>query len=134
MKWGGTKKYSEKLTTNSHLQLGIYAELLRQKTGAWPDVAYYILSESKLFAQHDQYFQSARKVIQKTEESTPHLWERFKASSAWRNELLKLRKIEVALEGLEESEDSIPPENGLQPELLNPSYNDYLSLAGRRNA
>ena len=48
MKWGGKNKYTEKLTENAHLQLGIYAELLRQKTGTWPEVGYYILAESKL--------------------------------------------------------------------------------------
>ena len=36
MKLSGTKKYSEKLAENRHLQLALYAELFRQKTGTWP--------------------------------------------------------------------------------------------------
>lgn len=134
MKWGGVKKYANKLTENNHLQLGIYAELLRQKTNAWPDVGYYILAEAKLFAQHDDYFPDGTKVNKKIDESTPHLWERFKSSYAWRNELLKARRIEVALEDVEETEESDTPEDGLKPEILNPAYNDYLTLSGWRKA
>jgi len=134
MKWGGTKKYAFKLAENTNLQLGIYAELLRQKFGAWPEVGYYILAEAKLFVQQDNYFPNGLKVNKKIEESTPHLWERFKESYAWRNELLQQGKIEVVLEGIGETEDSTPPEDGLKTEMLNAAYNDYLNLAGRRQA
>jgi len=134
MKWGGAKKYAGKLAENTHLQLGIYAELLRQQTGAWPDLGYYILAEAKLIAQHDEYFPDGGKVNKKIEESTPHLWERFKKSHAWRNELLKQRRIEVVLDEAEETEASAAPEDGLKPEILNPAYNDYLTLAGWRQA
>ncbi|MGZ8983015.1 MAG: PD-(D/E)XK nuclease family protein [Methylotenera sp.] len=132
MKWGGVKKYTGKLTENTHLQLGIYAELLRQKAGAWPDVGYYVLAESKLITQHDNYFPDATVVNKKIEESTPHLWERFKETHAWRSQLLLEGKVEVVLENIEETVDSATPENGLNPENLNPNYNDYLTLAGWR--
>lgn len=134
MKWWGTNKYAGKLVENRHLQLGIYAELMRQQTGKWPDVAYYILAEAKLFAQHDEYFPEGIKVNKKIEESTPHLWERFKKSHAWRAELLKQGKIEVALEHIEETEHSLHPDDGLVPEYLNPAYNDFLTLSGWRQA
>lgn len=132
MKWGGKKKYTEKLTENSHLQLGIYAELLRQKTGVWPEVGYYILAESKLLTQHGHYFPDANIVNKKIDESTPHLWERFKATHAWRSELMQDGKIEVVLDAIDETEDSTTPDDGLNPEVLNPNYNDYLTLAGWR--
>lgn len=134
MKWGGTKKYAARLAENTHLQLGIYAELLRQKTGAWPEVGYYVLSEAKLFTQHDHYFPDGALVNKKIDESTPHLWERFRQSYAWRNQLLKEGRIEVALESIAATDDSEAPEDGLKPEFLNPSYNDYLTLAGERDA
>jgi hypothetical protein len=134
MKWWGTKKYTGKLVDNRHLQLGIYAELMRQQTGKWPDVAYYILAEAKLFAQHDDYFPEGFKVNKKIDESTPHLWERFKKSHAWRAELLKQGIIEVALEHIEETEHSVQPEDGLGAEYLNPAYNEYLTLSGWRQA
>jgi hypothetical protein len=133
MKWGG-KSHADKLAKNTHLQLGIYAELTRQKTGVWPDVAYYVLSEAKLFTQHDHHFPDSVVVNKKTDESTPHLWERFKQTYEWRSELLKLGKIEVVLDGIQETEDSVPPEDGLKSELLKPDYNNYLTLAGRRHA
>jgi hypothetical protein len=134
MKWGGTKKYSAKLADNTHLQLGIYAELLRQKTGAWPDVGYYVLSEAKLFTQHDHYFPDSAVVVKKIDESTPKLWERFKQTYAWRNELLSQRKLEVVLESTVPEEEFDTPEDGLVPEYLNPNYNDYMTLAGGREA
>lgn len=134
MKWGGTKKYAAKLTENTHLQLGIYAELLRQKTGAWPEVGYYVLSEARLFTQHDNYFPDSAVVNKKIDESTPHLWEQFKSTYEWRNQLLKHGKIEVVLEAIEATHESTPPEDGLKPEFLNPNYNDYLTLAGGRYA
>ena len=132
MKWGGKRKYTEKLVENAHLQLGIYAELLRQKTGAWPEVGYYILAESKLITQHDHYFPDASIVNKSIYESTPHLWERFKATHAWRSKLMQEGNVEIVLEGVDETEDSSTPEGGLKPEVLNPNYNDYLTLAGWR--
>ena len=44
MKWAGGKKYPEQLKANRHLQLAIYAELLRQETHSLPSVAYFIWS------------------------------------------------------------------------------------------
>lgn len=134
MKWWGMGKYAKKLVDNRHLQLGIYAELMRQQTGKWPDVAFYILAEAKMFAQHDDYFPEGIKVNKTIDESTPHLWERFKKSYAWRADLLKQGKIEVALECIEETEHSPHPDDGLVPEYLSPAYNDYLTLSGWRQA
>ena len=132
MKWAG--KSHERLAENTHLQLGIYAELTRQNTGAWPDVGYYVLSKAKLYTQHANYFPDSNVLNKKIDESTPHLWERFKQTYEWRSELLKQGKIEVVLEGIQETEDSVPPEDGLKFELLKSDYNNYLTLAGRRLA
>ncbi|SFP71747.1 PD-(D/E)XK nuclease superfamily protein [Nitrosomonas cryotolerans] len=134
MKWGGTKKFTEQLRENTHLQLGIYAELVRQKTGAWPAVGYYVLSEAKLIAQQDAYFPDAIQVNKKTEESIPHLWERLKETYIWRDTLLQQGRIEVALADQEEIEAITPPEAGLKITPLNPCYNDYRVLAGWRPA
>jgi hypothetical protein len=130
MKWGGTKKYSTKLAENSHLQLGIYAELFRQQTGTWPDLGYYILVESKLLTQHKNYFPQSNTISSKSEESTPHLWERFKVSYTWRGDMLKQGLVEVALDRIEATDQSTPPDEGLKMETLNPNYNDYTNLAG----
>ena len=134
MKWSGFKKYSQKLAKNRHLQLALYAELLRQKTGAWPALAYFILDEARLLASDNQIFAQARQVKPETDETAAHLWQRFLTSYAWRREQLEAGHIEVALEGILEDEDSAPPETAIAPEYLNESYNDYLCLAGWENA
>ena len=133
MKLSGTKKYSEKLAENRHLQLALYAELFRQKTGTWPALAYFILDEARLLTLDDRMFTQARQIKSKTDETTAHLWQRFHASYAWRREQLDTGRIEVALESIPEDEDSIPPENAISPEYLIESYNDYLCLAGWEN-
>jgi hypothetical protein len=138
LKWAGGKKYPEKLATNSHLQLGIYAELLRQKTGAWPHLAYFILSQARLIAPDDRYFSDARIVRKKKgleNESTPQLWERFQNSWEWRNAQQEAGLIELVLAD-SDLKDGLTdwPADGLTPEVLNQSYNDHLALAGWENA
>ena len=134
MKWSGFKKYSQKLAKNRHLQLALYAELLRQKTGAWPALAYFILDEARLLAQDDQVFAEARRVTPETDETAAHLWQRFLASYSWRRKQLEAGRIEVALQGIPEDDDSVPPEEAIAAEYLNEDYNDYLCLAGWENA
>ncbi len=134
MKWGGVKKYSTRLAENTQLQLGIYAELLRQQSANWPDTGYFVLSEAKLLTQHNHYFPESTVIVNKTEESTPHLWTRFIESYAWRNELLKQGRLEVVLAASIPDEEFDTPEAGLKPEFLNPAYNDYLTLAGWRQS
>jgi hypothetical protein len=134
LKWAGGKKYPEKLATNSHLQLGIYAELIRQKTGAWPHLAYFILSQARLIAPDDRFFGDA-KVVRKykglDDESTPQLWSRFENTWAWRKAQQDDGVIELIL-GESDIKDGLTdwPEDGLAAESLNPAYNDFLALAG----
>jgi hypothetical protein len=42
---------ADKLANNSHLQLALYGQLLQQKTGAWPNLAYFIISSGQLIAE-----------------------------------------------------------------------------------
>ena len=134
MKWSGFKKYSKKLTDNRHIQLTLYAELLRQKTGTWPALGYFILDEARLLAQDDQLFAHARQFKAANGENSALLWQRFLKSWAWRRQQLDAGRIEVALERIPEDDDSEPPEAAIAPEYLNADYNDYLHLAGWENA
>lgn len=129
MKWSG-KKFVDLLKENRHLQLTIYAELLRQKGGAWPRVAYYVLDRGQLLATSDEFFPEARLVRKDSEETTAHLWQRFTESWKWRRKQLDAGKIELVLEEIEETEESVSPDTGLLPQVLYPGYNDYLHLAG----
>jgi hypothetical protein len=130
MKWSGTKKYAEKLKLNRHLQLAIYAELLRQNGEAAPAVAYYILDQARLYATDADYFPDAQLVQKGTSEGTTELWNRFVATWKWRSAQVAAGRFEVVLDGLEETAESVAPEHALAGEVLNENYNDYLVLAG----
>ncbi|EXI81773.1 MAG: Inactivated superfamily I helicase [Candidatus Accumulibacter appositus] len=134
LKWAGGAKYPKKLATNSHLQLAIYAELLRQETGQWPHLAYFILSQARLIAPDDRYFPDAA-VIPKNKglknQGTPQLWARFQSTWQWRKEMQDAGQFELILSEADLKDESTPwPDDGLAPEVLNPRYNDFLALAG----
>ena len=130
MKWSGSKKFPEKLQQNRHLQLAIYAELLRQATGQWPSVAYYILDRANFFAPDDRAFPDAEVVPSADGENTAQLWQRFLATWRWRVAQIQSGQLEVALEGIPVDEASAPPEDAMAMETLNAAYNDYRTLAG----
>jgi RecB family exonuclease len=130
MKWSGSKKYPKKLAENTHLQLATYAEMMRQNDQVWPHVGYYILDVGRMYALNNDFSLAATVVRLETEENTAMLWERFKTSWQWRRDQLDAGLIEVALEEIEQTDESVPPENGLLPEILNASYNNYSNLAG----
>ena len=130
MKWSGGKKYPEQLKANRHLQLAIYAELLRQDSGSWPSVAYFILESARLLTPDDHTFRDSEQVPAKPPSSTPQLWLSFTEAWKWRQAQQAEGLFEVALQSIEEDEDSIPPDQAMQMEYLNEAYNDYLALAG----
>jgi len=130
MKWSGARKYPEKLKQNRHLQLAIYAELLRQKTLAWPSVAYYILDRARFFAPDQRLFLDAEAVSSKSGENTAQLWQRFIETWKWRKAQLDSGSVEVMLEGLAPTVDSAPPDSAMSMEYLSEAYNDYRGLAG----
>lgn len=130
MKWSGAKKYPEKLRQNRHLQLAIYAELLRQKEGAWPAVAYYILDRGRFFAPDRAAFPEAEVAAAESGENTARLWQRFLATWKWRRAQIESGAYEVVLESIPPTEESEPPEEAMEMEYLNEAYNDYRSLAG----
>ncbi len=130
MKWSGIKKFPEKLQQNRHLQLAIYAELLRQENGEWPSVAYYILDKARLFAADDRAFPGAEVVPSANGENTAQLWQRFLATWRWRVAQIQSGHFEVALDSIAVTDDSTPPEDAMPMETLNEAYNDYRTLAG----
>ena len=133
MKWAGGKKYLDKLANNRHLQLVIYGELQRQHTGHWPRLAYFLIHSGELLATDRDFFPQARVVRkQKTvqDEGPSQLWQRFLKTWEWRRAQLDQGQIEVVIDERSADLNSLVPEQGLTAELLNPAYNDYLTLAG----
>lgn len=130
MKWAGGKKYPDKLARNRHLQLALYGELVRQQSGMWPDLSYFIISQAKLIATDCDFFPDAQRIIRDDDvmdEGAPELWSRFLVTWKWRRDLLSQGLVEVAVD---DGEVPDVPEGGLAPEILNQKYNDYLALAG----
>lgn len=130
MKWAG-KSHRTKLEENRHLQLAIYSELLRQSTGQWPALAYFLFSQGKLLTRDDLWFPGTHPVSNRFGENTAQLWQRFLVTWKWRQEQFADGRFEVILEDSEEAE-SMPPEDGLAIEVLNSDYNECLHLAGWR--
>ena len=130
MKWSGLKKYPEKLRQNRHLQLAIYAELLRQEAGSWPSVGYYILDQARLFAPDDCAFPDADVVSPTDGENTAQLWQRFLVTWRWRVAQIQAGQFEVVLNAIPGSEASEAPEDAMAMETLNEAYNDYRTLVG----
>lgn len=130
MKWAG-KSHRTKLENNTHLQLAIYAELLRQRTGVWPALGNYLISQSKLLTRDNFWFKDTPPVKNLTEENTAQLWQRFLETWAWRQTQFADGSFEVVL-GPNDDDDpnSVPPESGLELEILNKAYNEYLHLTG----
>ena len=129
LKWG-SKTYKEKLEKNRHLQLAIYGEMVRQRTGNWPRLAYFSLGSGELLATDNDYFPKAklvRKATDVSEEGAAHLWQRFLKTWAWRRVQIDQGRIEVVFE---EHEDELPADDALSIEVLNINYNDYAALAG----
>jgi hypothetical protein len=129
MKWAGNK-FADALKENRHLQLAIYAELLRQKSGAWPQVGYFVLNRGHLLMTDDHFFPDARLVRKTTDENTAQLWLRFIETWKWRRAQLDAGQIELALAEIDATDESACPETGLIAQVLYPGYNDYLALAG----
>lgn len=130
MKWAGANVHQDRLAKNRHLQLALYAEMLRQETGAWPQVSYFILEASRLLAPDSGFFPEALSVQSRTTGATPQLWEQFLTAWKWRRSQIDAGMIEVAVEDIEPTAESAGPPNALTPEELPEAYNEYRWLAG----
>jgi len=130
MKWAGANSNQDRLAKNRHLQLAVYAEMLRQETGAQPQVSYFILEGSRLLAPDTGFFPEARAVQSGSLGATPPLWEQFVTAWKWRRSQLDAGMIEVAVDDIELTPESEGPPGALKPEQLWEAYNEYHWLAG----
>jgi len=63
MKWAGANKYSKKLQGNTHLQLALYSELVRQQRVVSSSVAYHILDDARFYAADNNFFPHASVAV-----------------------------------------------------------------------
>lgn len=131
MKWTSrAAAFRELLAQGRHLQLAIYAELLRQMTGQLPEVAYFMLRDGSLHAHDDSFFPGARVATGPDAESAAAVWQRLLVTWRWRQAQFARGTFEVVLEDVEPTGESQPPEGALDIKPLYQGFNDYLVLAG----
>ena len=128
MKWSGNRKYREKLETQTHIQLAVYARLIESNSSRWPAVAYFILKQPQVLTTDDVFPGVA--TIHVPGGSTALVWERISAMWRWRRAQMEQGELEVALEHIESTETSVPPGDALPPEYLDERYNPFRYLAG----
>jgi RecB family exonuclease len=130
MKWAGANSNQDRLAKNRHLQLAIYAEMLRQEMGARPQVSYFILEGSRLLAPDTGFFPEARAVQSGSSGASSPLWDQFVTAWKWRRSQIDAGRIEVAIDDIEPTPESEGPPDALNPEALREAYNEYRWLAG----
>jgi RecB family exonuclease len=133
MKWAGANTHKDRLANNRHLQLALYAELLRQETGTWPDVAYFILEASRLLAPDTAFFPQAQTVQVNSTGTTAQLWEQLVAAWRWRRSQIDSGMIEIAVGNIATTPESEAPPGALVPEALFEDYDEYRWLVGWEN-
>lgn len=129
MKWGGNKKYREKLNDQTHIQLAIYARLVERNTSTWPAVAYFILRRPEMLTTAENVFPGVNPIAV-AGASTALLWERITSTWQWRRTQIEAGALELVMEGLEPTDRSVPPDGALPIEALDPRYNPFVHLAG----
>jgi hypothetical protein len=129
MKWAGNAKYRRKLREQTHTQLAIYARLVENNSSAWPAVAFFLLRQPELLTTADNVFPGVR-AISTPGASTSQLWDRIMATWAWRRTQIEAGALEVVMDGLEPTDESVPPPGALAVEESDPRYNACLTLAG----
>lgn len=129
LKWMGEKTYREKLATQTHIQLAIYAKLREQATGRWPAAAYYILQGGEMLTTAPGLFPGVGQIVA-PEGASAQLWQRIVSTYGWRRAQVEAGVIELVFEDIEPTQESAEPQGGLPIEPLDPRYNPYVHLAG----
>ncbi len=130
MKWSRSKDFRAKLQDNKHLQLAIYGESVRQKTGKWATPAYFIFTDTKLLALDKTFFPDAMVAPARTQGGSAMLWQIAQETMKWRFDQIKSGNIELNFEGTEADENSIPPDGALEVEGPSKWSADYDHLTG----
>jgi hypothetical protein len=129
-KWSASRLRRDALRSGTHLQLVLYAELLRQQTGTPPAVAYFVIDDALLLAQDSHTFPAAEAIALRDGNAAHGLWTRAVTHWAWRDAQLRNGDVEVANEDIEPTDASTPPPDGLPAVLLPRRFDDFRFLDG----
>jgi hypothetical protein len=94
-------------------------------------VAYFILRDPELLTSSPGIFPGVSPVLIPGS-STSQVWDRLIASWSWRRAQIEKGRIELVLDDVEGTADSLPPGNALAAEAPNERYNAFSHLAGWR--
>jgi len=133
IKWGGSKYRRDSLRQDDYLQLATYARLRKEKTGNWPELGYYLITEHLLLTTSLDYFPKGEQVVSESGESTAAYWKRAEQTWQWRWDQVERGLIEVTVSGTEPNIESQPGEYGLIIPESNDRYNDFSALTGWRD-
>ncbi len=131
MKWGGDRLHRSTMRQGTHVQLLAYAAMVRQETGRWPAVAYYVISTAGLLADRNRFFAFGEAVRKKEDESSEVLWQRVLTSFAWRKSQVEKGILPVTSRASEDAgaEFAFPPD-GLDLSAAGDPWNPYCFLEG----
>ncbi len=132
LKWSSAKTFRQKLQENKHLQLAIYGESIRQKTGKWAVPAYFILTDCKLYAQDKMFFPEATVAQPKQDGGSAILWQQAQETLRWRYSQIQSGDIELVFADTEADENSSAPLDALAVEDPSKWPSDYGKLVGWR--
>lgn len=132
IKWGGFKYRRSTLSEDRYLQLATYAAMRKEKTGKWPALGYFIISDARMICNDEFYFPQAEFAPAESEENVAEFWQRFIHTWKWRREQIEEGLIEVTTSNTELTDDSIPPEEGMVIPESSDTYNDFAVLTGWR--
>lgn len=138
LKFGQEKGKRQELASMTALQLAVYAYLVKQSTaGAWPDIAYFILSTGRLLVSNNDFF-PATPTIDAPENTTEaaETWQAFGEVWDWRRDQMDRGWVEFPLPGTDPTDESgdEPGSNPPRPEwAADPKayrYDDFTYLTG----
>lgn len=137
LKFAQGKAKRTELSTNTALQLAVYARLMQAKSKEWPDMAYFILRSGSLLTQTDSFFPNTEKILPKSGEIGPEaIWDSFLEVWRWRCDQLQAGWIEFPLEGTLPTDgssgppSSSPPREEWTPDPAARRYDDFQFLTG----
>jgi RecB family exonuclease len=131
IKWGGKSYRRDALRANSYLQLATYAQLRRNNGAKWSAaLSYFIVQDAHLLSLNHDFFPNAEIIKPEGEENAAQYWHRFEQSWHWRKDQFDQGLVEVTVADTEPTDDSAPPEDGLEIPEASDTFNDYKVLTG----
>ena len=129
IKWSGYSYRKKSWEQGDYLQLLIYAQLRRQRTGKIPALAYFIVEDGQLLSNSVEYFPKAQIIPEVDNLAIAEYWMKLENTWKWRRQQIQQGRVEVTVSGTEATEDS-RPDSGLEIPETSDTFNDYAALTG----